>query len=128
MEHRKPHEIANRLLEARLEMRVSANLALETALIERTSELPEDNFCHFARETLQFFATQPRNRYLNHEVAELERKVVAEAAQQLLETGEMPELEGHIDAYRVEAAAAFIEGYLITSSMLPAEPNEIEVA
>jgi hypothetical protein len=149
MEYRQPHEIANRLLEARLELH--ANLALETELIERIAELPEDDFCHTARESFQmgagyawqqreaeepaledifatYFATQPQNRYLDYEVVELERKTISKAALELLETGETPTLESHIDPYRVEAAAAFTEGYLITASMVLSPPNETEVA
>src|SRR5687768_5639031 len=100
MEYRQPHEIANQLFEARMALRTYP--ALETALIERISELPEDDFCHMARETFQmgagyafqqrdfgpktaedmlatFFATQPRNRYLDSETVELERKTISNA-------------------------------------------------
>lgn len=149
MEHRQPHEIANRLLEARVSLR--SHIALETTLLERIGELPEDDFCHFARETFQmgagyayhqrheamttiedafsiFFATQPRNRYLDHEVVVLEEKRVALAALQFVETGAMPDLESHIDPYQVEAAAAFTEGFMLASSLLPRESSAVESA
>lgn len=138
MEHRQPHEIANRLLEARAALR--SHITLEKLLIERISDLPEDDFCHTAREAFQmgagyayqqrghrgisledvfvtFFALQPHNRYLDPEVIELERKKVSHAALQFLETGTMPESEGHMDPYQVEAAAAFTEGYMIAAKI-----------
>lgn len=139
----------SRLFEARHELR--EHLALETALIERICDLPEDDFCHSARECFQlgagyaylqreasdislenifeaFFSTQPRNKYLDQEVVAFRQKEISEAALELLETGEMPKVESHIDIYQVEASAAFVEGYLITASMLPVESDETEVA
>lgn len=149
MEHQKPHEIAHRLLEARHDLR--ANLILETTLIERIAELPEDDFCHFSREAFQmgagyayqqrevedvsfddvlatFFATRPRNRYLDPEVVEAERSTVNQAAFWLLETGEMPQLESHVDPYQVEAVAAFAEGFMVTASLISSQSSETEVA
>lgn len=149
MEHDHRVSPLSRLFEARHELR--QYIALETALIERTGQLPEDDFCRTARESFQlgagyaylcreqqdlslenvfeaYFATQPRNRYLDPEVVMLERKKVSEVALEFLKTGEMPEVERHVDIYQVEASAAFTEGYLLTASMLTHGSNETEVA
>lgn len=149
MEHAKPHEIVNRLFEARDELRT--HIAIETALIERISELPEDDYCSTSRECFQmgagyaslqakateqsvesfaytssqpldeiltaFFATQPQNRYLDLEEINRERKMISDAALALMQTGEAPEIHPSIDPFRVAAAAAFAEGYIIVSSM-----------
>lgn len=148
MEHEHRLSPTSRLFEARHELR--QHLGLETALTERIGELPEDDFCHIARESFQmgagyaylhrgidvslesvfaaFFATQPQNRYLDQETVTLGRKEISEAALTLLKTGEMPDIKSHIDVYQVEASAAFTEGYLMTASMLPRESNETDVA
>ena len=148
MEHEYRLSPMSRLFEARHELR--QHLALETSLIERICELPEDDFCHSARESFQlgagyaylqrgtdtpfetvftaFFATQPQNRYLDPEAVSLARKEIADAALEFLETGEMPTIENHIDIYQVEASAAFTEGYVMAASMLTHESNETGVA
>ena len=149
MEHDYRVSPLSRLFEARHELR--QYILLETALIERTDQLPEDDFCHIARESFQlgagyaylqretddisletvfeaYFATQPRNKYPDPEVVTLEKKVISEAAMRLLETGKIPELESHIDIYQVEASAAFAEGYSITASMLVHEIDQTDVA
>jgi hypothetical protein len=148
MEYRKPQEIASQLLESRDELRT--DLALETALIERINELPEEDFCHDARLNLQlgagyahvrrneetsldevfatFFATQPQFRYLNQDVIEVQRQTVVEAVLSLMSGSEMPQLEDHIDVYQIEACAAFVEGYLLAERVLHTQPNETEAA
>ena len=151
MEYRKPHEIANQLHEARLELRAMANLPLETTLMKRIAELPEDDFCNFARESMQmgagfaqlqrdegnissddifamFFATQPQNRYVDYETVSLQRRSVIQIATELLESGNLPECDSYMDTYEVEAAAAFAEGFMIAFSFVPFQHHETEVA
>lgn len=138
MEYKKPREITSELLRARDQLR--SHLELETALIARTAELPEEDFCHDARHSFQlgagcaylkqheemtlddvfavYFDTQPQNRYIEREVIELERKRIAEAALNLLDNCEMPKTEDGIDPFQTESSAAFVEGYLLTVSLL----------
>lgn len=54
MEYQKPHELIHRLLDARNRIRTS--IAIETVLMDRIGTLPEDNFCHQARESYQLGA------------------------------------------------------------------------
>lgn len=122
------------LFEARHELRT--HLALETALIELTAELPEDDFCHQAREALQlgagyayqrretaddgeldhlvdaFFATQPRNRY--QDTQDLQQRHLYPALLYRRYQRIVGELHPAIDPYTVEALAAFIDGFEIT--------------
>ncbi len=141
MVHRKPHEIVNRLFEARNDLR--SHIPLETALIERISTLPEDDYCCTDIESLQlgagyahllhegqnifepaqyeakytmfvlqaFFATRPINRY-RHE------HMVYEQQKQICEAVLTPDigLSDHLDPYEVSAAAMFLEGYLMTTA------------
>lgn len=134
MEAQKPHEIINRCLEARWEL--TQYPAVESFLIERVAQFPDDDFCSQSREALQlgagyaylhkneikeleaiftgFFTTRPQNRYRDPASVEIERKSIVVAALELLESGTLPELEACIDTYEVEAASAFVEGYLRT--------------
>lgn len=125
------------LFEARHELRT--HLVLETALIGRINEFPEDDFCHNARESMSlgagyaytqlhrdssedqwfhvfstFFAMQPRNKY-SDEAGEREvgGKVI-KAALDWLDRKEPPEIDPNINQYTVEELVAFIEGFMMT--------------
>ena len=139
------------LLEARHELR--QHLALETALIERISELPEEDFCHHPREALAlgagyayltkdeetpdeqgihifsaFFALQPRNKYLDPEVVRSQREMIIKAALDSLDS-ELPELDPAINPYTVRELTAFIEGFVMTRDHFAAqEYSSSEVA
>lgn len=140
MEYSKPHEIINRTLEARHNIR--HHPALETALIERIAGLPEDDFCRSDIESLQlgagyaqllhdegalfdpgecgseysavvldaFFAMRPRNRYLHDHEVAEHRKQIHEA---VVSPG--VGLPDPIDPYEVSAARTFLEGYLMVT-------------
>ena len=137
MEYPKPREIISRSLEARHNIR--QHLALETTIVERIAELPEDDFCSTDVESLQLGAGYAQ--YL-HESGELHDSIeagneyteaileaffamrprnrylyvheVAEHHKQIHEAVVTPELElsDHIDPYEVSAARSFLEGYL----------------
>lgn len=140
MEYSKPHEIINRTLEARHNIRHLS--ALEAALIERIAELPEDDFCRSDMESLQlgagyaqilhdkgelfdptecgseysamildaFFAMRPRNRYLHDYEIAEHHKQIHEA----VVSADMG-LADSIDPYEVSAASTFLEGYLMVT-------------
>ena len=125
------------LLEARHELR--QHLVLETTLIERISELPEEDFCQNIREALAlgagyasvlrdqeadddqwlhvfstFFALQPRNRYLDPEHVRQQQGVIIKAALDGLDNGRFPEIDPAINHYTIMELAAFIEGFTMT--------------
>lgn len=141
MEHRQPHEIANRLFEARMALRCTDTL--DNLLLARIAELPDDDFCRLDIEYFQagagyayllheerisldpslygtdhtavildtFFAIRPHNRYL-HDHESLEyRKQICEA---VLTPG--IGLPDHLDPYEVSAAAMFVEGYKLVTA------------
>lgn len=137
MEHSNPREIISRSLEARHNIR--QHLALETVLVERIAELPEDDFCSTEVESLQLGAGYAQHL---HELGELYAPMhagiddseaileaffatrprnrylyeheVAEHRKQIHEAVITPDLElpDHIDPYEVSAASRFLEGYL----------------
>ena len=148
MEYLKPHELCNRYFDARAELRQCSTI--ETVLIERIGELPEDDYCHHARESMQlgagyaliahqegcvgyvtdmqhvfaaYFAVQPQNRYLSEEAYRHQQLTTIEAAMKHLED---IQLEPHEDPHDAAALAAFFEGYSIASNSLhnkaPIEP------
>jgi hypothetical protein len=125
------------LIEARHELR--SHLALETTLMQRISELPEDNFCHHARESLAYgagyahtefarneaedqwchvfsayFALQPRNKYLDEAVVRETNERVIKAALDWLDNDDMPVIDPDINQYTVEGLVAFVEGFAMT--------------
>lgn len=143
IEQKKPHEFANQLFEARHGLRTYETVDL--VLLELTALLPEDDFCHFAREALQlgaglaglwhdeqitdmedvfeaFFATQPINRYRDAEERTLERKLIVSEVLRSLETEAVPENHPTLDPFIIEAAAAFFRGYAVTAHILKTNP------
>jgi hypothetical protein len=137
METSKPRELISRSLEARHTIR--QHLSLETALIERIAELPEDDFCSTDIESLQLGAGYAQLLYEQgerHGTADagpdateaiieaffamrprnryLHEHEVAEHHKQVHEAVVTPELElpEHLDPYEVSAASLFMEGYL----------------
>jgi len=143
METQKRVSSLSLLTEARHELR--SHLALETALIECIGELPEDDFCHQARETLQygaayaysrretggadelahvfvaFFETQPRNRYLDDDVIREAQQRVIDAALEHLEDQDFEEIDPTLNQYTIEALAAFINGYRMARDYFAAQ-------
>lgn len=130
------------LFEARHELR--RHLALETSLIEQIALLPEDDFCHHARESYQlgagfaffvppvnnfdpsmldsaiisemseaYFATLPRNRYLDEVTLRHAHDTLSFAA---FQDDCQPDI--NIDPYELEALKAFAEGCLTVSGHL----------
>lgn len=125
------------LFEARHELR--KHLALETVLIEKICELPEDDFCHDAREAMTlgagyaylqkdrdpgedqwihvfaaFLALQPRSRYADPDVIREQHEKIIKAALDWFDSPEPPEIDPAVNQYTVEALVAFIEGFMIT--------------
>lgn len=136
METQKRVSSLSLLTEARHELRT--HLALETALVECISTLPEDDFCHHTREALQYgasyaycqressgadeldhvfiayFTTQPRNRYLEEETVREAQQRVIDSALEHLEDQDLEDLDPVINQYTVKALVAFIYGYRMT--------------
>lgn len=138
METSKPREIISRSLEARHNIR--QYLALETSLIERIAELPEDDFCRTDIESLQLGAGYAQHLHENGSLDTiatdagidytetvmgaffamrprnryLHEHEIAEHRKQVHEAVITPELElpEHIDPYEVTAARMFLEGYV----------------
>ena len=140
MEQPKPRELISLSLSARHNIR--QHLALETALIERIAELPEDDFCRTDIESLQLGAGYAQYLQEGEELQVLtdtgddytrmileaffamrprnrylyEHEVTEHRKQihraVLTSEAELPE---HIDPYEVSAARAFLEGYLMTA-------------
>lgn len=127
----------SRLFEARHELR--QHLALETALIERITELPEDDFCRSAREAMSlgagyaylcsenetsedqwlhvfnaFFDLQPHNRYQDPYIARENNEKTVKAALDWLGSDETPEIDPAVNQHTVESLVAFIEGFMMT--------------
>lgn len=117
----------SRLFEARNELR--EHIDLETSLIEQINELPEDDFCHNARESLAlgagyaylcrhdvkhteedvfeaFFSLQPRNNYVD--------EITVRRTEQALIKALAEPMDDTVDLYVLEELAAFIEGYEVT--------------
>ncbi|MEO5499145.1 MAG: hypothetical protein ABIR46_01440 [Candidatus Saccharimonadales bacterium] len=141
MEYTKPHEIINRCFEARHNLR--NHLALETMLIERIAELPEDDFCHFAREAFQIGTGYAQMLHEDSKLFDpsgydsdytakilegffeirprnryLRDYQILEYRKQIYEGVVSPELElpDHLDPYEVSAASHFLEGYLLVTA------------
>lgn len=140
------------LFEARHELR--KHLVLETALIEQICELPEDDFCHQAREAMAlgagyaylqkdkepgedqwihvftaFFALQPRHRYEDPEVTRARQEEIIKAALDWYDSTEEPNIDPHINQYTVEGLAAFINGFVMTREYFATDaPVESDVA
>ena len=125
------------LFEARLELR--KHIALETTLIEKICELPEDDFCHNARESMSlgagyaytqldeadsenqwihvftaFLDLQPCNRYLDEATVRASNEKIIKAALDWLDSDEPPEIDPSVNQYVVEGLVAFIEGFTVT--------------
>lgn len=131
------------LFEARHELR--QHLALETVLIERICELPEDDFCHDAREAMSlgagyaylhleddaedqwihifsvFLDLQPRSRYQDEAFTREKNEKIIKAALDWLDNDEPPEMDPAVNQYTVEALVAFIEGFVITRDYFEAQ-------
>lgn len=137
----------SQLLEARHELR--QHIALETALMEHISELPEEDFCQNAREAVAlgagyaylhrgadstehvfsaFFALQPKNKYLDPDVVRSEQEIIIKAVLDGSDTEEFPVIDPAIDHYKVQELAAFIVGFVVTRDFFESIGNVIEMA
>lgn len=141
MEYKKPHEIINQCFEARHNLR--KHLTLETMLIERIAQLPEDDYCCQDAEYYQIGAgyaqmlhehgstVDPSGYNSNYTANILEGFFatrprnrylhdyhVLEHQKQIYENVLSPKLElpDHIDPYEVSAARLFVEGYLLVTA------------
>lgn len=137
----------SRLFEARIEL--TNHLALETALIERVHELPEDDFCHNAREALAlgagyaylkkdvvnqenndvhvflaFFATKPRNRYLDQMSVRRNQQALIKAVADKMNGHGQNTVDETVDPYEIEELEAFMDGYAITSEYFAAQNRQ----
>lgn len=130
--------------EARHELRKHDDL--EDALIERICELPEDDFCHNARESMSlgagyaylqldqdgaedqwthvftaFLALQPRSRYADELTVRRNNEKIIKAALDWLDSDEMPEIDPAVNQYVVEGMVAFINGFALTREYFEAQ-------
>lgn len=134
------------LFEARHRLRT--HLAVETQLLQRTDQLPEDDFCHFSRESLQlgagfawlqaesdafpeedeilpvaieaFLSSRPKNRHLDEETRQAESAAFTETLLKRLDNSEEGVVPPFLSPYEIEAAEAFVDGYLTVYTSLPA--------
>ena len=132
------------LFEARLELR--KHNELERVLIEKICELPEDDFCHSARESMSlgasyaylqlnqddaedqwthaftaFLNLQPRNRYTDELTIRRNNEKIIKAALDRLDSDEPPEMDSTVDKYVVEGLVAFIDGFTLTREYFEAQ-------
>lgn len=132
------------IYEARLELR--KHLVLETVLMERSYELPEESDfldapkamaigAGYAYTQLEkpetedrwlhvftvFFETRPRNHHMNENVVRETNEKIIKTALDWLGNDEPPEIDPSIDPYVVEELVAFIEGFTITRDYFAAQ-------
>lgn len=143
MEHQHYVNELTPLLDARNTLR--SHLAIETCLLEAVDALPEDDFLHFARESLQlgaglalldaseqfedtipdidhlvhaFCETRPKARHTSDEELYLTRQLLRDALKASLSGGAYLPLHPFVNEYEVEAAIAFIDGYQIVHTAI----------
>ena len=141
MEIAKPHEIINRCFEARDNFRKI--IALETMIIERISQLPEDDYCCQDAESYQIgagYAQLHHEDQFNIDMPGNENDSIANILNGFFDTRPKnrylndfqvsyyrkliydgvvsPDvtIPDHIDPYEVSAAKLFVEGYILVNS------------